>query len=219
VLVAAIRNQTPAQLSADIAGFATSYVHDWDTWLTTSNEERPEQFGRILRKWQATRPLPMRRLKKEAQHDAPFLDDLWQRAAAPLRIVAGCSVLTIAERTPEQDEAFRTLWGVFRQLPSSGFASCVGISKALLLLTEGRIGPALDSRVRSKLGVGRPADCSEWLAILQAISDDIVAFERAHGPIAAIVPTCFAKLTHGRLYDMALGPRCPPLHKIQDRSH
>lgn len=205
--IAAIRNKTPAQLRADVSDFAVRYVQDWDSWLSVSSEGRPTLFGRILRKWQATRPLAMRRLRHEAKHGAPFLDDLLETAEEPLRVVSSCSVLTIAARTPEQDEAFRRLWAVFSQLAVSGGASCVGITKAVLLLTEGKIGPALDSRVRGKLGVPRPRNCSEWLAILQDIGEDITAFERGYGPMAAAVPTGFAKLAHGRLYDMALGPR------------
>jgi hypothetical protein len=202
-----IRNKTPSQLRAEVDGFAARYVQDWENWLNVGSAGRPMLFGRILRKWQATRPLPMRRLREETQHGAPFLDDLLEAAAKPLRVVAGCSVLTITERTPEQTEAFQALWAVFSRLPLSGAASCVGITKALLLLTEGRIGPALDSRVRGKLGVGRPANCSEWLRILQEVAEDIAAFEHLHGPIANVVPVRFAKLPLGRLYDMALGPR------------
>jgi hypothetical protein len=207
VPIAVIRNKTPAQLRADVDGFAARYAQDWEDWLSMGSEGRPTLFGRILRKWQGTRPLPMRRPRKEAQHGAPFLDDLLDDAAKPLRVVADCSVLTITKRTPEQTEAFQALWAVFARLPLSGVASCVGITKALLLLTEGRIGPALDSRVRAKLGVARPADCSEWLRILQEVAEDIEAFERLHGPLANAVPVRFAKLACGRLYDMALGPR------------
>ncbi len=205
--IAAIRNKTPAQLRADVDGFAARYVQDWEDWLRMGSEGRPVLFGRILRKWQATRPLPMRRPREEAQPWAPVLDDLLEAAAEPLRVVAGCSVLTISERTPEQTEAFQMLWAIFARLPSSGVASCVGITKALLLLTEGRIGPALDSRVRAKLGVARPADSAEWLGILEEIGADIAAFERVHGPMATIVSSRFAQLAPGRLYDMALGPR------------
>ena len=74
-------------------------------------------------------------------------------------------------------------------------------------MTDGRIGPALDSQVRQKLGVGRPATCREWLQILQDVGEDIAMFESAHGPLAKAVPARFARIEYGRLYDMALGPR------------
>jgi hypothetical protein len=207
VAIHAIRNKTPAQIRADVAGFAARYVKDWNAWLTTDREARPVVFGRILRKWQATRPQPMRRLKREAQHEGPFLDDLWESAQEPLRRLSGLSVLTIAERTPAQTDALHALWQNFLRLRTTGEATCVGVTKAILLLTDGKIGPAFDAQVRRKLGVRRPGSSAEWLKNLEEISDDIAAFERMHGPITQAVPAEFAGLEYGRLYDMALGPR------------
>lgn len=205
--IEAIRNKTARQVRTDVNGFAVRYGEDWEAWIAAHHTTRPELFGQILRKWQATRPLAMRRLRAEAEHGPPFLEDLLESAAEPLRALRGLTVLTIAQRTPAQDEALAALWAIFSRLPTSGVASCVGITKAVLLLTDGRIGPAFDSQVRRKLGVGRPATCREWLQILQDIGDDIAMFESVHGPLTKAVPTRFAQLAYGRLYDMALGPR------------
>jgi hypothetical protein len=149
----------------------------------------------------------VRRLRREARHEGPFLDDLLADAEDPLRVLADLSVATIGERTPAQHEALNKLWSNFSRLRTSGVASCVGITKAILLLTDGRIGPAFDSRVRRNLSVDRPASCSAWLQTLEDIADDIAMFERAHGMLKAVVPLRFAHLAYGRLYDMALGPR------------
>ncbi len=205
--VEAIRNKTPRQVRSDVNAFSARYVKDWDAWVGAHRDARPQLFGRILRKWQATRPVAIRRLRAEAEHRAPFLDDLLESAAEPLRALVGLTVLTIAHRTREQDEALTALWRIFSRLPTSGAASCVGITKAILLLTDGRIGPAFDSQVRRKLGVGRPATCREWLQTLQDIGEDIAVFESSHGRLTKAVPAHFAKLAYGRLYDMALGPR------------
>jgi hypothetical protein len=113
VAVEFIRNRTPAQIRRAVTGFATRYVDDWDTWLGAQANARPELFGRILRKWQATRPRAMRRLAAEADHGAPFLDDLLDSAVEPLRVLAGLTVLTISARTREQDEALAEMWRVF----------------------------------------------------------------------------------------------------------
>lgn len=203
----AIRNKSPSQVLAAVNGFAVRYVEDWDAWIAARRHARPELFGRILRKWQATRPVAMRRLRAEAEHKAPFLDDLLEWAAQPVRALTGLTVLTIAKRTSAQDKALTKLWEILSRLPASGVASCVGITKAVLLLTDGRTGPAFDSQVRRKLGVGRPATCGEWLQTLEAIGEDIAAFEAVHGPLTRSVPARFAELPYGRLYDMALGPR------------
>jgi len=207
VVIEAIRNKTPWQIRAAVNGFAMRYVEDWEGWVAAHRDARPDLFARILRKWQATRPLAMRRLKREAAHGAPFLDDLLESAVEPLRVLADLTVLTIAHRSPAQDEALATLWAIFSRLPISGVASCVGITKAVLLLTDGRIGPAFDSQVRQKLGVGRPATCREWLQTLRDIGEDIAMFESVHGHLRKAVPARFAQLEYGRLYDMALGPR------------
>jgi hypothetical protein len=207
VAVEAIRKKTPRQVRSAVNAFSVRYVEDWDAWVCAHRDARPELFGRILRKWQATRPVAMRRLRAEAEHRPPFLDDLLKSAAEPLRALGRLTVLTVAHRTPEQDDALTALWTIFSRLPTSGAASCVGITKAILLLTDGRIGPAFDSQVRNKLGVGRPATCREWLQTLQDVGEDIAVFESSHGRLTKAVPARFAQLAYGRLYDMALGPR------------
>lgn len=205
--VDAIRNKTPRQIRSDVNAFSARYVEDWDTWVVAPPDSRPQLFGRILRRWQATRPLAMRRLRAEAEHGPPFLNDLVAAAEEPLRALSGLTVLTIARRTRRQDQALTRLWAIFTRLPTSGAASCVGITKAVLLLTDGKIGPAFDSKVRRKLGVGRPATCREWLQTLQDIGEDIAVFESSHGRLTKAVPARFAQLAYGRLYDMVLGPR------------
>jgi len=182
-------------------------VQHWTNWLAAPACARPQLFGEILRKWQATRPRAMRRLRTQAKHDPPFLDDLLDQSAAWIGAVGDLDVLRITDRTKRQTDALSELWEIFRRLPISGTASCVGISKAILLLTDGRIGPAFDSEVRKKLQITAPTTCTAWLAALEEVADDIKAFEAVHGPLKCAVPKQFAHLSYGRLYDMALGPR------------
>ena len=205
--VQAIRRMTPEQFRAAVAGFDVRYVADWDAWLSASPRTKPRLFGQILRKWQATRPKPMRRIRSEAQHQAPYLEDLLEAASGPLARIGDLTVANVSRRTPQQDQALGELWGLFSNLTATGVASCVGITKAILLMTDGRIGPAFDSNVRQQLGVGRPESCGQWVQILQAVGDDVAAFESRHGPLSQAAPPRFARLEYGRLYDMALGPR------------
>lgn len=202
-----LSEKTAQQVYGDVKGFARRYADDWDEWLAAGEDARPELFGRILRKWQATRPKAMRRLRREGQHKSPFLDDLLTLSSQPVGILGDLTVLTIAARTDAQDRALSALWDVFLRLPLLGAASAVGITKAVLLLTDGRVGPALDSKVRKKLRVRQPATCAEWVQILEDVADDIAEFESACGKLSRAVPTRFARLAYGRLYDMALGPR------------
>jgi hypothetical protein len=205
--VEAIRRMTPGEFRAAVDGFGARYVADWDAWLAASHNARPRLFGQILRKWQATRPRPMRRIRAEAQHEPPFLEDLLESALDPLSRLGDLTVARVANRTPKQDQALIDLWDLFSNLTSVGLASCVGITKAILLMTDGRIGPAFDSNVRMQLGVGRPATCDQWVKILEYVGDDIAAFESHHGPLLQVAPPRFAQLECGRVYDMALGPR------------
>jgi hypothetical protein len=198
------------EVRSAVDGFAARYVKDWDEWLVARHAARPEKFGRTLRKWQAVRPGKPRRLRVEAKHGAPFLDDLLDSATGPLSRMGSLTVVDVAKRTRQQDESLRALWEVFLRLRTEGHASCVGITKAVLLLTDGRIGPALDSRVRERLGVRGPAKlvwCRDWISILEGVGADITAFESVHGSLAEVVPRRFAHVAYGRLYDMVLGPR------------
>ncbi len=153
--IRAIRLKTPSEVAAALDRFAPRYLKDWNEWLAAPPAARPELFGRILRRWQATRPLTMRRIAAEAKHDPPYLDDLFQIASSPtgpVSVLGDLTVLDVASRTYQQDKALRALWDLFSGLTTTNAASCVGISKAVLLLADGRIGPALDSQVRTWLG-------------------------------------------------------------------
>jgi hypothetical protein len=54
---------TPHQVAQAVDGFAIGYVNDWEWRLTVPDRRRPKVLGQILRCWQATRPLPMRRAR------------------------------------------------------------------------------------------------------------------------------------------------------------
>jgi hypothetical protein len=147
------------------------------------------------------------RLKREKEHEGYFLDDLLKDVEAPLQTLAALQLVSIARRTPEQEHALEELWNKLLRLSTTKKATCVGITKAILLLTYGRIGPAFDSQVRQRLRLAPFEKCSEWIRALEGVAEDITAFEQSHGPIIRAVPSPFDKLDYGRLYDMALGPR------------
>jgi hypothetical protein len=191
-----------------VAGFAQRYVADWEAWLATPAAEKARTFGSILRKWQATRPYTMRRPRDEGQHDPPFLEDLIERARPDLDLVGDLTVGAFERIDPQEEQALRSLWSTFRHLSIERPASCVGITKAVLLLTDGRIGPSLDSRVRAGLHIPRIDSAREWVTVLTEISQDIRAFERANNTsLREAVPETFSHLGPGRLCDMVYGPR------------
>jgi hypothetical protein len=149
----------------------------------------------------------MRRVRAEATHPSPFLEDLYAVGKRQAAALGDIDLVGIGRRTPAQDAMLRALWSEFSALTARETATCVGITKAVLLMTNGRIGPAFDSVVRGRLGLKSFGTPEEWLLILEACADDIAAFESRHGPFVDAVPNRFRHLGVGRLYDMALGPR------------
>jgi hypothetical protein len=150
----------------------------------------------------------MRRTRDEAEHSPPFVEDLMAQAQPHLDQLQDVTLLSIGTITPSQRKALHGLWYVFRRLASRGSASCVGITKAVLLLTNGRIGPAFDSTVRRQLGIDHVVDPEEWIMTLVEISLDIRAFELKYGvSFIEAMPSEFQHLQVGRLCDMVLGPR------------
>jgi hypothetical protein len=134
------------------------------------------------------------------------LEDLVAAASPALDSIRNLRLVDIRLRTDAAERAFGQLWETFANLAIERPASEVGITKAVLLLTYGRIGPALDSQVRDSIGVRRIRSYQEWLDVLDAVTDDIAAFEANEGPLHLAVPARFSHLEYGRLYDMAMGP-------------
>ncbi len=211
--VRVVSEMTPQELAQAVGGFRKRYVSDWEEWLNSPASDQVRNFASILRKWKAVRPYKLRSTRAEADHqesphEAPFLDDLIEWAQPHLGAVQGITLPSIHRICASQRDAMDELWSIFRQLPISHPASCVGISKAILLLTNGRIGPAFDSNVRKRLGIDRIGSPGEWIGVLAQIGSDVRSFEQQWGvPLSEAVPARFRHLEVGRLYDMALGPR------------
>ncbi len=199
----------PSEVSHVIGRFKEGYALDWNRWQTLCSTEDlhspiiVSEFGAILRRWQATRPMPMRRPRNEADHDEPFLDDLVSEALPHLNTLGNQSVRDVENLSPDRYGALTALWNVFYNLPYHGNATCVGITKAIMLLTQGQIGPAFDRVVRSNLGISAPDSVAKWLEHLGGICKDIRAFEDEYQiSIEDLVPKKWKPVKVGRAYDM-----------------
>ena len=211
-----IGNLTVDQVRQRIRSFDQSYVDDWNTWLTVRRDypldHAAPEFGRILRRWQACRPNIMRRCLDDATHDAPYLEDLVNNGLAVAAALNGFDLRYANAMSPTTEDALLRLWDIFRHLsyagrPRHGLAGVVGISKAVLLLTEGRVGPAFDSKVRKGLGITDIQDARSWITNLERVAEDITIFEQASQcSLRDSVPDQYRSLHCGRLYDMILGP-------------
>jgi hypothetical protein len=212
--MAGIANLEVAGFRDRILRFKTSYVEDWRLWTSVLHDEAnvAPELGRVLRRWQACRPNRMRRPQVEAKHDPPYLEDLIADANPSVVSLLDFDVRILASFTPYAERALERLWSIFEELSHhgrarSGLAGAVGISKAVMLLTEGRVGPAFDSTVTAELNIPTPGNARGWIQSLLVVSKDVQAFELANRcTLQAAAPPTFADLKSGRIYDMALGP-------------
>jgi hypothetical protein len=153
----------------------------------------------------------------DANYKGPYLDDLLSQSHEALTHFDGFELRNGEEIDEEIEQLLTQLWDIFQHLSfagrsRNGLAGVVGISKAVLLLTEGRIGPAFDSEVRRKLGTGNILTPEAWAANLRNVATDVAEFERSNDCVLCeAVPREFAYLHYGRLYDMILGPGTPEL--------
>jgi hypothetical protein len=210
-LMPGINNYNLQEFQSRLARFNQAYVNDWNQWLNTSISERPYQFGVVLRRWQACRPNRMRRTKAEFEHDPPYLEDLIVLSAQHMQTLQDFNISQATSFTQQTRTALRELWKVFEQLSyqgnaRNGLAGVVGISKAVLLLSDGRVGPAFDSQVRGHLNLKEPKNADEWIGALHVANRDINAFEVANAITLQQAAPEYAHLHCGRIYDMALGP-------------
>ena len=207
-----ISNLTVEQFRDRVNRFDIKYVDHWNSWLNTADEHRPRQLGAILRSWQACRPNTMRRTQRENLHNAPFIDDLITEAHPYIRQLTHFSIRQAASFSNESHSSLSELWNIFEDLSyrgkaRNGLAGVVGISKAVLLLTDGRVGPAFDSKVRDHLGIENIEDAKQWIGALRQANQDIISFEQNNQTtICECVPPQHSNLIAGRIYDMALGP-------------
>jgi hypothetical protein len=154
----------------------------------------------------------MRRSKCDPEHGPPYLEDLIAEANPPIQALRDFEMSRLGSFTRQTETALEQLWSIFQSLSyqgrsRNGLAGAVGISKAVLLLTEGRVGPAFDSEVPSELGIRKLENADQWILALKVASRDIHAFETANQcTLQEAAPIRFAAMQSGRIYDLALGP-------------
>ncbi len=101
------------------------------------------------------------------------------------------------------------MWQVFEDgLCVRGKATEVGVTKAILLVTKGRLGPAFDSNVKTRLNAWYVTDAKTYLEALAAVAIELAAFEtHAQRRIESLALEAGRPAEAGRVVDMVLGPR------------
>lgn len=203
---------SPSDVRERINRFPRRYVQDWKNWLavsmcfdagpTTIPIPVAEKFGEILWNWRACgrfqRPLDAVELLETLKKALPFVHAL---GASDLR--------TFRFPTDSLRKLIRSLWIIFYNgFCKKGTAGDVAITKAILLATRGRIGPAFDSNVQSASGIFYIPDSENLVSFLSSLAAQIHIFEDQHGVrIESLVPVDRGPVAIGRAIDMLLGPK------------
>ncbi len=201
-----LRNKTEEEVRASILGFSRNYRYDLHHFTNTTNKfglishQSAMSLSGLLKKWTACRPSSV------SKNILPLLNEL----EADFTTISGLDLRNIRKASLNEKDALNQIWSKLVNLvcvPKK--LTGVAPSKVILIVTNGKLGPALDSHARAVLGLPEINTAAQYLTILNAISEDIAAFEDAHSQIfiEKFVPKEWQPVFIGRAYDMAVGPR------------
>jgi hypothetical protein len=206
-----LRTLTTSQVLERIKAFDMRYVNDWSVWLHASQgcdfHAAPIpisvaiEFKRIMGKWQACRPKSLR--------CATELQSALDSATQPLCLMGSANLRCFQAPGEVLTDAMCSLWRIFEGgLCLNGKATEVGVSKAILLVTKGRIGPAFDSNVKARLNARYVRDCMTYIKALGEIASELAGFEaRESTTLDGLAEQAGRPADVGRAVDMVLGPR------------
>jgi hypothetical protein len=195
-----------------IRRFKRQYVREWKVWLEVSAcldvpgtrfipDGVSEQFGKLLWSWRACgrsqRPRCAEELSKTLHKSLSFTQGL-----------IGSDLRSLASPPDSLRVLIEGLWYVFRGGICKDIAWEVAISKSILLTTRGRIGPAFDSNVQSRLGIHSILDADSFVSTVSCVARQLAVFEEHHHiRIESLVPVDAGAVAVGRAVDMLLGPK------------
>ena len=207
-----LADYSPEEISRILEKYESDDAQQWLSWVhlhrSGEPEEISEEFSGMLRKWKACRPYRVRRSRKEKAHRAPFMDDILDEAASHLDNLSDFELAGTPVIGDSHARSLGNLRNIFKHLcykdsPDEGKAGIVGISKATMMLTDGRIGPVFDSIVREKLKTGDIPDAESWIAALEAVGEDIHRFEVDNGcSLRECIPAHLSEFHTGMIYDI-----------------
>ena len=205
-------NLSPDEVRERTARFRRRHVRDWKDWLPISTclDAAPEpieirvaeKLGGILWNWRACG-------RSQLLLEPHTLLETLNRAHACLYVLGNSDLRSFLFPTPLLRELIRSLWIIFRNgLCKKGKAGEVAITKAILLTTRGRIGPAFDSNVQRATGIIHIPDSENFVSVLSSLAKQLIAFEDQYRVrIEDLVPVDRGPVAIGRAIDMLLGPK------------
>jgi hypothetical protein len=189
-----------------LESFSKKYAWDWKEWIWTLenytfvSSEVAKKFGEILRKWQAGRP-------RTISSDETLLTVL-DKTSKILSQTPEFNLRDITSSNTQIKDVLKSLWNIFKKdLTIEQNTTNVGVTKAIMLLTRGKIGPAFDSNASRNLNY-YISSFDEYYRGIQEIADDISKFEyKENVHLEDLVPDKWKPLNIGRAYDMLIGPK------------
>jgi hypothetical protein len=203
-----LRNKNEEEVRALISNFARSYRYDLHQFAKTNNEfglgscESAISLSVLLKKWTACRP----------SFVSTNLQQILKELETDFTTISGLDLRNLRYASVNEKGAIDHIWSkLTNQLCKPKKLTGVAPSKVMLIVTNGRLGPALDSQARAVLGLSSDNTVSgvQYRTLLEAISEDLFAFEEINSPIRVetLVPKNWQPVFVGRAYDMAVGPR------------
>ena len=107
MMTCVLRDMALVEVRRKLEHFTASYAADWEQWLLVAESKRVSKFAAIMRAWNATRPLAMRRTKAEASHEPPYIEQLIDEAEPHLKILGDLCVTDLARASADRLEAHK----------------------------------------------------------------------------------------------------------------
>lgn len=200
-----LRNRDVKEIRSLIQNFSFRYIHDVKNFSVTASEyglislEASENLIKLLKKWQACRP-------SSVQEDVLSILKSIHEDYKTIELI---DLRNICYATPNEITAITRIWSTLvGKLCFNRTIAEVAASKTFLIITNGRIGPALDSNARRVLNIPRIQKSEDYISLLLAISEDIAAFENSNKiQLEDLVPKEWHPIFIGRVYDMIVGPK------------
>lgn len=125
--------------------------------------------------------------------------------------LSGTCLRSLVDPSSQQQRCIVQLWDLLNpRICCNADAGGVGVSKAIMLLTKGEIGPAFDTNVCSKFKMPRVDNADGLLRAYSMVARDLKGFEDRNKVVIddqaqRVFPS--DSIGVGRIVDMIAGPR------------
>ncbi len=160
--ISVIRNKDVKEIRTLIQNFSSRYIQDVKNFSNIASEyglispEASENLIRLLKKWQACRP-------SSVQEDVLSILKSIHEDYKTIELI---DLRNICYATPKEIAAISRIWSILvGKICSNRTIAEVAASKTFLIITNGRIGPALDSNARIVMNLPRIQTSEDYISL------------------------------------------------------